>query len=113
MIGRSSLRARLAAASVGLVLSAVPAAAPVTASAAATPVMSIMTGETAEWNHNPTSPIGPMHWGELDPAWSACASAEGQSPIAVTATREADLPVLLADYPRMPLVVENTGHVVV
>jgi len=110
MIGRSSLRARLAAASAGLVLSAVPVAAPVTA--AATPVMSIMTGETAEWNHDPASPIGPTHWGELDPAWSACASVEGQSPIAVTATGEADLPVLLVDYPRRPLVVHNTGHVI-
>jgi carbonic anhydrase len=112
MIGRSCLRARLAAASVGLVLSAVPAAAPVTAAAAATPVTSIMTGETAEWNHDPASPIGPTHWGELDPAWSACASVEGQSPIAVTATREADLPVLLVHYPRTPLAVHNTGHVI-
>src|SRR3954465_680362 len=111
MIGRSSLRARLAAASAGLVLSAVPVAAPVTAAAAATPVLSIMTGETAEWNHDPGSPIGPTHWGELDPAWRACASVEGQSPIAVTATREAALPVLLVDYPRTPLVVRNTGLV--
>src|SRR3954451_22156567 len=112
MIGRSSLRARLATASAGLVLSAVPVAAPVTAAAAATPVMSIMTGETAEWNHDPASPIGPTHWGELDPAWRACVSVEGQSPIAVTATREAELPVLLVDYPRTPLVVRNTGHVI-
>src|SRR3954453_387444 len=111
MIGRSSFRARLAAASTCLVLSAVPVAAPVTAATAATPVMSIMTGETAEWNHDPASPIGPTHWGELDPAWRACASVEGQSPIAVTATREADLPVLLVDYPRTPLAVRNTGHV--
>src|SRR3954467_6369364 len=112
LIGRSSLRARLAAASVSLVLSAVPVATPVTAAGAATPVMSIMPGETAEWNHDPASPIGPTHWGELDPAWSACASVEGQSPIAVTATREAELPVLLVDYPRTPLAVRNTGHVI-
>src|SRR3954452_5034892 len=111
MIGRASVRARLAAASVGLVLSAVPIA-PVTAAAAATPVTSIMTGETAEWNHDPASPIGPAHWGELDPAWRACVSVEGQSPIAVTAAREADLPVLLTHYPREPLVVRNTGHVI-
>jgi carbonic anhydrase len=110
MIGRSSLRARLAAASVGLVLSAVPVAAPV--ATAATPVLSTPAGETAEWNHDPASPIGPAHWGELDPAWRACASVEGQSPIAVTATREAALPVLLVDYPRTPLVVRNTGHVI-
>src|SRR3954452_11352091 len=105
MSGRSSLRARLAAASAGLVLSAVPVATPVTAAAAATPVLSTPAGETAEWNHDPASPIGPAHWGELDPAWSACASVEGQSPIPVTATQEADLPVLLTHYPREPLAV--------
>src|SRR3954452_20359694 len=124
MIGRSSLRVRLATASAGLVPSAVPVAAPVTAAAAATPVMSIMTGETAEWNHDPASPIGPAHWGEMDPAWRACVSVEGQSPIAVTATREAELPIPATRArgavlpvrpirsPPDPRVVRNTGDVI-
>jgi carbonic anhydrase len=108
MIRWSSLQARLAAVSVGLVLAAAPAATP----AAAAPVASITAGEMASWSHDPASPIGPTHWGALDPAWGACASREGQSPVAITTTRPAHLPALRVDYPRTPLVVENTGHVI-
>jgi carbonic anhydrase len=75
-------------------------------------VGSIPAGETATWNHDPASPRGPAHWGALDPAWRACASAEEQSPVAITATQRADLPALRVDYPRTRLVVKNTGHVV-
>jgi carbonic anhydrase len=67
---------------------------------------------TATWSHDPASPTGPTHWAALDPAWTACGNREGQSPIAITATRKANLPVLRVDYARVPLVVENTGHVV-
>jgi carbonic anhydrase len=66
----------------------------------------------ATWSHDPASPAGPTRWGALDPAWTACGNREGQSPIAITATRKANLPVLRVDYARAPLVVENTGHVV-
>lgn len=103
MVGRGSVRARLAAGSIGLVLVAAPAAAPVTSIAAA---------ETASWNHDPASSMGPTHWRTLNPAWRACASAEGQSPIAIKATRREHLPALRVDYARTPVVVENTGHVV-
>lgn len=103
MVGRASVRARLAAGSIGLVLVAAPAAAPVTSTAAA---------ETASWNHDPRSSMGPPHWGALNPAWRECANAEGQSPIAITATHREHLPALRVDYSRTPLVVENTGHVV-
>src|SRR5512135_905599 len=103
MVGRTSVRARLAAGSIGLALVAAPAAAPATSIAAA---------ETASWNHDPASSTGPTHWGTLNPAWSVCASAEGQSPIAVKATRSENLPALRVDYARTPVVVENTGHVV-
>src|SRR5512144_1456187 len=103
MVGRGSVRARLAAGSIGLVLVAAPAAAPAT---------SIAAVETASWNHDPASSTGPTHWGTLNPAWSVCASAEGQSPIAVKATRSENLPALRVDYARTPVVVENTGHVV-
>ena len=41
-----------------------------------------------------------------------CGNREGQSPVAITVTRKAQLPVLRVDYARVPLVVENTGHVV-
>ena len=73
---------------------------------------SVPAGETATWNHDPTSPRGPAHWGELDPGWRACASIEEQSPVAITATQRAELPALRVDYPRTALVVENTGHVI-
>jgi carbonic anhydrase len=69
-------------------------------------------GETARWNHDPASPRGPAHWGALDPAWRACASAEEQSPVAITATRRADPPALRVAYPPTPLVVANTGHAI-
>jgi carbonic anhydrase len=75
-------------------------------------VASIPAGDTASWTHDPASPMGPAHWGALDSAWRACASVEGQSPVAITATQRADLPALRVDYPRTPLVVANTGHVV-
>jgi carbonic anhydrase len=75
-------------------------------------VTSNPAGETATWNHDPASPMGPAHWAALDPAWRACASAEGQSPVAITATQRAELPALRVDYPRTRLVVKNTGHVV-
>src|SRR5512144_19084 len=100
MVGRGSVRARLAAGSIGLVLVVAPPAAPVTSIAAA---------ETASWNHDPAS--GPTHWGDLNPAWRACASAEGQSPIAIKAMRREHLPALRVDYARTPVVVENPGHV--
>src|SRR5512144_2117768 len=99
MVGRASVRARLAAGSIGLALVAAPAAAPVTSTAAA---------ETASWNHDPRSSMGATHWGTLNPAWSACASAEGQSPVAIKATRREHLPALRVDYSRTPVVVENT-----
>jgi carbonic anhydrase len=75
-------------------------------------VASTPAAETAGWSHDPASPRGPAHWGALDPAWHACANAEGQSPVAITATRRADLPALRVDYPGTPLVVANTGHAV-
>jgi len=79
------------------------------ASAAPAPVAEV---EAATWSHNPALPTGPAHWGALDPAWAACANREGQTPVAITATRKAHLPVLRVNYARVPLVVENTGHVV-
>src|SRR5512142_3106344 len=103
MSRRSSRRARLASTSVGLAL---------VAAAPATLVSAAAGGETATWTHNPASATGPTHWGALDPAWRACASTEGQSPVAITTTRKVLLPRLRVHYSRTLLVVENTGHVV-
>jgi carbonic anhydrase len=96
------------------VLAALTAVALPTGAAVADEVPRPTLGEDAPpaWTHDPESPLGPARWGDLDPAWSACADGESQSPVAIAATRPAPLPLLRADYPVVPLVVENTGHVV-
>jgi carbonic anhydrase len=68
---------------------------------------------TAKWNHDPRSPIGPRHWGEID-GFGTCATGRRQSPINfdtddVRVRRGAPLSVR---YDESELVVENTGHVV-
>ena len=107
MTNRLTHSISFAAASIGVILLAAttaPVANAAPAPAAAPPA--------AAWSHNPALPTGPAHWGALDPEWTQCASREGQSPVAIAATRKARLPVLRVDYARTPLVVENTGHVV-
>jgi carbonic anhydrase len=64
------------------------------------------------WTHNPALPDGPTHWATLTPDWAACAGDGDQSPIVINHGRPASLPPLQVEYPRVPLVVENTGHVV-
>ena len=103
------LSTRLAAAAAALGLAAAAVAAPaMSAAAIATPA----AGSDVVWTHNPASPRGPAAWGKLDPQWAACGSGVDQSPVVVTGTQSARLPALRIDYPRTPLVVENTGHVV-
>jgi len=83
-----------------------------------------------EWNHNPTSPIGPSFWGSLTFPFATCGSqldpglqpqqpafvevGKKQTPVdIVTATTvPAALPALAFHYVATPFVVENTGHVV-
>ena len=107
---RTTSRVRIAIASVGLTLLAV-VGAPGTVSASG-PALLPEAPATATWSHNPASSIGPQVWSSLDPAWTACANTEGQSPVVVTTTVRTPLPALRVDYPRTPLLVENTGHVV-
>ena len=75
-------------------------------------VRAAMAALPPTWTHDPASPVGPAHWGALSPAWTACVSAEGQLPVAITATTKAQLPTLRVHYSSTPLIVENTGHVV-
>ncbi len=66
-----------------------------------------------QWNHDPADPArGPLSWARIDASFEACAAGASQSPVDVGAARSAKLPVLRFHYPRVPLVVENTGHVV-
>jgi carbonic anhydrase len=72
------------------------------------------------WNHNPASPIGPLHWGTVTPSFATCGdSSTGevgmkQSPIDIVPDKAvaASFSKLLFKYKPTPLRVENTGHYV-
>ena len=70
------------------------------------------------WNHNPASPIGPLHWGTVTPSFATCGdSVTGevgmmQSPIDIVpgnALAAIFIPPLF-NYKPTPLKIENTGH---
>lgn len=66
-----------------------------------------------QWNHDPADAArGPLSWAQIDATFEACGAGRSQSPVDVGTTRKAKLPVLRFHYPRVPLTVENTGHVV-
>ncbi|MGE0827587.1 MAG: carbonic anhydrase [Candidatus Binatia bacterium] len=74
-----------------------------------------------EWNHKPTSDIGPNFWGELAPSFATCGAGDPfievgkkQSPVDIVTTNVVDarLHPLQFKYDATPSVVENTGHVV-
>jgi len=69
---------------------------------------------TTAWNHDPGSPIGPYHWGDIDPSFSVCGTGTSQSPINIETARVRILhgPPLLLSYEESELAIENTGHVV-
>ena len=72
------------------------------------------------WNHDPASPIGPLHWGTVTPSFATCGdSGTGevgmkQSPIDIVPGNalEASFSALLFKYKPTPLKIENTGHYV-
>jgi carbonic anhydrase len=69
---------------------------------------------TTKWNHNPRSSIGPLHWGEIDPGFNACAQGMRQSPVEFETARvrvRRAAPLSLR-YDASELVIENTGHVI-
>jgi carbonic anhydrase len=67
---------------------------------------------TATWNHDPASPIGPNHWGDI--GFPVCGSGLRQSPVNLNARHVSVCHArpLLLDYEVSELAVENTGHVV-
>jgi carbonic anhydrase len=66
-----------------------------------------------QWNHDPSDAVrGPLSWAQIDATFESCGTGTSQSPVDVGTTRSAKLPLLRFHYPRVPLVVENTGHVV-
>jgi carbonic anhydrase len=61
------------------------------------------------WNHDPASPIGPLHWNTIDPI---CGLGKAQSPVDIRTDRLAmyhGSPLLLM-YERSEARVGNTGH---
>lgn len=52
-----------------------------------------------------------MSWAQIDATFETCAAGTSQSPVDVGTSREAELPKLRFDYPRVPLTVENTVRV--
>jgi carbonic anhydrase len=72
------------------------------------------------WNHDPASPIGPLHWGPVTPSFATCGdSITGevgmqQSPIDIVPDKAlaATFSALLFKYKPTPLTIENTGHYV-
>ncbi|MDE2928764.1 MAG: carbonic anhydrase family protein [Acidobacteriota bacterium] len=64
----------------------------------------------SSWGYEPHN--GPAHWGTLDPAFSVCAMGEEQSPIDLTADRNADPMAIEFEYRRTRIAVENNGHTI-
>jgi carbonic anhydrase len=70
------------------------------------------------WNHNPASPIGPLHWGSVTPPYATCGdSVTGevgmkQSPVDIVSGSvvAANFSAPLFKYKPTPLKIENTGH---
>ncbi|HEY1399547.1 carbonic anhydrase [Roseateles sp.] len=81
-----------AALSVGLLSSALPAAA------------------ASHWEY--TGANGATHWGEIDPSFAACASGHRQSPINIVKTVKAALPALDFHYGSAAPTIWNNGHTV-
>jgi len=64
------------------------------------------------WNHDPASPIGPYHWGDI--GFPVCGTGANQSPVNIATDSLAVYhgPPLVLRYEPSELGVENTGHVV-
>ena len=66
--------------------------------------------EERTWSYE--GDTGPEAWGQLDEAYSTCATGQAQSPIDIDpqAAEQASLPALVLDYGAASLEVTDTGH---
>ena len=62
------------------------------------------------WTYGGTT--GPERWSELDPANTACAVGQQESPIDLTAAIAADLGPLEIDWSPIPAAARDTGHAI-
>jgi carbonic anhydrase len=69
-----------------------------------------LASEGAHWSYEGAH--GPDHWGELDPASRVCAVGAQQSPIAIDASIEAQLPPLRISWARKADTIVNNGHTI-
>jgi carbonic anhydrase len=100
---RDLLRTGAAAAAIAVVALRRPGSTPASGAAPA---------PAGAWNHDPTSPIGPLHWAEI--GFPTCGQGTSQSPVDIRTGGVAAYhggPLLLR-YEPSELTVENTGHVV-
>jgi carbonic anhydrase len=62
------------------------------------------------WDYG--GPLGPSHWGDLNPEFAACRDGHHQSPIDIRAPRKAALPAIEFDYQPSPLHIIDNGHTI-
>jgi carbonic anhydrase len=63
------------------------------------------------WSYD--GPLGPDHWGDLDPQYALCREGKAQSPIDIRTAEKADLPDLRFDYHAGPVNIINNGYTAV
>jgi carbonic anhydrase len=64
-----------------------------------------------KWSYE--GPIGPEHWGDLDPDYAVCKTGKEQSPIDIRNAKKASLPALRFEYKNGPLKIINNGYTAV
>jgi carbonic anhydrase len=78
-------------------------------------LVSVPAGPRAQWktpwSYEGTN--GPEHWGDLDPAYSACNIGKEQSPIDIRNAKKAQLPTIRFEYKSGPLKIINNGYTAV
>ena len=57
----------------------------------------------ADWNHDPSSCIGPKAWGNLDPGFITCKTGTRQSPLDIALAAKGGNAALGAEYHDLPL----------
>ncbi len=65
---------------------------PIVVAAVAFGAASLQAQWKTRWEY--AGPLGPDHWAALDPAYATCGTGRAQSPIDISTTVDADLPVL-------------------